>query len=225
VLQAWKEDAEEDRQVRTTMPDSQVPEFNRHIALMNGANQRLGPFVILLYALVEKLGLRYGWLLTLQLWDMQDLQVALALAEGGEAAKGKNARQEAQAEQALLARLMEAFKDSPVTEDLAADTVYWLPASFFVRFLGVWEMAVGLGLLLPVALRVTLLLFWAQMAGTFLVLVIHSGLSFQSSNPLLLTMTGEFVIKNLVLITAGLVIGSTVRNRPASPSTRSSRAA
>ncbi len=105
---------------------------------------------------------------------------------------------------------------SPVA-DLVADTVYWLPASFFVRFLGVWEMAVGLGLLLPVALRVTLLLFWAQMAGTFLVLVIHSGLSFQSSNPLLLTMTGEFVIKNLVLITAGLVIGSTVRNRPASP--------
>jgi len=102
---------------------------------------------------------------------------------------------------------------SPVA-DLVADTVYWLPSGFFVRFLGVWEIAVGLGLLLPVALRLTLLLFWAQMAGTFLVLVIHPGLSFQSSNPLLLTITGEFVIKNLVLITAGLVIGSTVRGRP-----------
>ncbi|MFQ5880526.1 MAG: hypothetical protein ACE5IZ_10190 [Dehalococcoidia bacterium] len=102
---------------------------------------------------------------------------------------------------------------SPVA-DLVADTVYWLPSGFFVRFLGVWEIAVGLGLLLPVALRLTLLLFWAQMAGTFLVLVIHPGLSFQSSNPLLLTITGEFVIKNLVLITAGLVIGSTVRRRP-----------
>lgn len=101
---------------------------------------------------------------------------------------------------------------SPVA-DLVADTVYWVPPSFFVRFLGAWEMVVGLGLLLAVALRITLFLFWAQMAGTFLVLVIHPGLSFQSDNPLLLTMTGEFVIKNLVLIAAGLVIGSTVRKR------------
>ncbi len=99
---------------------------------------------------------------------------------------------------------------SPVA-DLVADTVPWLPADFFVRFLGVWEVAIGLGLLLPVALRLTLLLFFLQMAGTFLVLVIQPGEAFQSGNPLLLTVSGEFVIKNLVLITAGLVVGSTVR--------------
>ncbi len=103
---------------------------------------------------------------------------------------------------------------SPVA-DLVADTVYWVPAGFFVRFLGVWEITVGLGLLLPLALRLTLFLFWAQMAGTFLVLLIHPDLSFQSNNPLLLTMTGEFVIKNLVLIAAGLVIGSSVRRKRA----------
>ena len=101
---------------------------------------------------------------------------------------------------------------SPVA-DLVTSTVYWVPSSFFVRFLGAWEMTVGVGLLLPIALRITLFLFWAQMAGTFLVLVVHPALSFQGSNPLLLTLTGEFVIKNLVLITAGLVIGSTVRRR------------
>ena len=78
---------------------------------------------------------------------------------------------------------------------------------------GGWEIAVGVGLLVPVALRLTLLLFWAQMAGTFLVLVIHPDLSFQGQSPLLLTLTGEFVIKNLVLITAGLVIGSTVARK------------
>ena len=106
---------------------------------------------------------------------------------------------------------------SPVA-DLVADTVYFLPADSFVRFLGVWEIVVGLGLLFPVALRLVLLLFWAQMAGTFLVLVVHPGLSFQNDNPLLLTVTGEFVVKNLVLITAGLVIGATVRRgRPTGP--------
>jgi len=99
---------------------------------------------------------------------------------------------------------------SPV-EDLVADTVYWVDADSFIVLLGVWEIVVGLGLLIPIALRITLALFWAQMAGTFLVLIVHPGLSFQDGNPLLLDLTGEFVIKNLVLIAAGLVIGSTVR--------------
>ena len=105
--------------------------------------------------------------------------------------------------------MLKAIDRSPVAE-LVADTVYWLPSGIFVRFLGAWELVVGVGLLVPVALRLTLLLFWAQMIGTFLVLVVHPGLSFQDGNPLLLTMTGEFVIKNLVLITAGLVIGSSL---------------
>ena len=107
--------------------------------------------------------------------------------------------------------VLKVIDRSPVA-DLVASTAYWLPSGFFVRFLGVWEIIVGLGLLIPVALRLTLLLFWAQMAGTFLVLIVHPGLSFQDSNPFLLTMTGEFVVKNLVLITAGLVIGSSLRN-------------
>ena len=98
---------------------------------------------------------------------------------------------------------------SPVA-DLVAQTVYWLPPAFFVRFLGWWELVIGVGLLSGVALRLILLLFWLQMAGTFLVLVLRPELAFQSGNPLLLTVTGEFVIKNLVLIAAGLVIGSTV---------------
>ncbi len=108
--------------------------------------------------------------------------------------------------------VMKVVDRSPVA-DLVASTVYWLPADPFVRFLGAWEVIVGLGLLFPVALRLTLLLFWAQMAGTFLVLVVHPGLSFQDGNPLLLTLTGEFVVKNLVLICAGLVIGSSLRGR------------
>ena len=99
---------------------------------------------------------------------------------------------------------------SPV-EDLVASTVYWLPAENFVRFLGIWEVLVGVGLLIPVALRLTLLLFWMQMAGTFLVLIINPGESFVDGNPLLLSTIGEFVIKNLVLIAAGIVIGTTVR--------------
>ncbi len=102
---------------------------------------------------------------------------------------------------------------SPV-EALVKDTVYFLPEDPFFVILGVWEIAVGFGLLIPVALRLTLLLFWAQMIGTFLALIVLPGRSFQDGNPLLLDVPGEFVVKNLVLIAAGLVIGSTVRRRP-----------
>lgn len=96
---------------------------------------------------------------------------------------------------------------------LVSNTVYWLPAKIFVPFLGLWEIAVGLGLFLGIALRLTLFLFWLQMAGTFLVLVRKPDVAFQSGNPLLLTQTGEFVVKNLVLIAAGIIIGGSVRQR------------
>jgi putative oxidoreductase len=105
---------------------------------------------------------------------------------------------------------LKVLQVSPVA-DLVAQTVYWVPAAFFVPFLGVWEIAVGLGLLFRIALRLTLLFFFLQMAGTFLVLIMHPDLSFQGGNPLLLTTLGEFVVKNLVLLTAGVVIGSTVQ--------------
>jgi uncharacterized membrane protein YkgB len=101
---------------------------------------------------------------------------------------------------------------SPV-EDLVTDTVYWVDADFFIVLLGVWEILIGVGLLLGVALRLVLLLFFAQMIGTFLTVVIHPGRVFEDGNPLLLTVTGEFIVKNLVLIAAGIVIGSTVRHR------------
>lgn len=99
---------------------------------------------------------------------------------------------------------------SPVAE-LVASTVPWIPSVLFVPFLGIWEVIVGLGLLFSWKLRLILLLFWLQMAGTFLVLLTQPDIAYQGGNPLLLTTEGEFVIKNLILITAGLVVGSTVR--------------
>ena len=101
---------------------------------------------------------------------------------------------------------------SPVF-DLVANSVYWISPDFFVPFLGYWEILVGIGLLFRFQLRLTLLLFWLQMAGTFIVLIVQPDIAFQAGNPLLLTTEGEFVIKNLILITAGLVIGSTIQDK------------
>lgn len=107
---------------------------------------------------------------------------------------------------------LKVVESSPVG-DLVANTVYWFRPEVFVPLLGYWEIVVGLGLLTGKALRTTLVFFLLQMAGTFLVLVIKSDVAFQDGNPLLLTTEGEFVIKNLILISGGLVVGSTIETR------------
>ena len=108
---------------------------------------------------------------------------------------------------------LKIFGVSPVAE-LVANTVYWLNPDWFVPLLGMFEAVVGLGLLLGRALRIVLALFALQMLGTFLVLIVQPEVAFLESNPLLLTTEGEFVIKNLVLLSAGLLIGSRLKALP-----------
>jgi uncharacterized membrane protein YkgB len=105
---------------------------------------------------------------------------------------------------------LKVFGVSPVS-DLVAATVYWVDPDWFVVSLGVVEMLVGAGLILRRAMRIILAVFLAQMAGTFLVVILLPDIAFQDGNPLKLTVEGEFVIKNLVLLSAGLVVGSMVR--------------
>jgi putative oxidoreductase len=99
---------------------------------------------------------------------------------------------------------------SPVYE-LVADTVPFLPGDLVVPAFGVLEVVIGIGLLLGIGLRVVLLFLVLQMLGTFLVWVTQPGESFQDGNPLLLTTAGEFVLKNLVLIAAAMVVGGKLR--------------
>lgn len=63
-----------------------------------------------------------------------------------------------------------------------------------------------MGLLFGLARRIILPLFAGQMGGTFLVLVMRPDVAFQHGNLLLLTVEGEFVVKNLVLLSAGLLV-------------------
>jgi uncharacterized membrane protein YkgB len=108
---------------------------------------------------------------------------------------------------------LKVFGVAPVSE-LVASVVYWVDPKWLVPVLGVLEVGVGLGLLLSVGMRLVLFVFLAQMIGTFLVLIIRPDIAFQDGNPLLLTTEGEFVIKNLVLISAGLTVGARLRSLP-----------
>jgi uncharacterized membrane protein YkgB len=108
---------------------------------------------------------------------------------------------------------LKVFGVTPVAE-LVSSVVYWVDPDWFVPFLGFLEIAVGLGLLFSVGMRIVLFVFVAQMIGTFLVLIIRPDIAFQNGNPLLLTTEGEFVIKNLVLISAGLTVGARLQSFP-----------
>lgn len=90
---------------------------------------------------------------------------------------------------------------------LIAQTYSFLPTSGFLLILGWWEIAIGACLLSRHALRIALALLWLQMAGTFFAVLLSPALFYLNNNPLLLTVEGEFVVKNIVLTAAGLVIG------------------
>ena len=95
---------------------------------------------------------------------------------------------------------------SPVA-DLVSRTYSFFPEPGFLLFLGSWEVAIGIGLILKITLRTTLALLWLQMSGTFTALLLDPSTFFVHSNIFLLTTQGEFVIKNLVFIAASIVIG------------------
>lgn len=101
-----------------------------------------------------------------------------------------------------------ALKVAGVTpvQDLIADTVPWLDARWLVPALGWFEVAIGLALVAGYHLRWVCAAMVAHLCGTFLTVLTQPDALFRDGNPLMLTMTGEFVAKNLVLITAGLVV-------------------
>jgi uncharacterized membrane protein YphA (DoxX/SURF4 family) len=76
--------------------------------------------------------------------------------------------------------------------------------------LAVWECLIGLGLIFGVFLRATLLLLFLQMPGTITPLFLFPHEAF-TVIPWAPTLEGQYIIKNLVLVSAGLVVGATVR--------------
>lgn len=97
-------------------------------------------------------------------------------------------------------------------EDLVRATVPFLPGDLFLPFLGLWEVAIGLGFLTGRALRITILLLFLQMPGTLSPVVLLPDRVF-THFPFGLTLEGQYIVKNVVLIAAALVIGATVRGR------------
>tara|TARA_Y100001936_G_scaffold124177_1_gene121475 strand:+ start:835 stop:1272 length:438 start_codon:yes stop_codon:yes gene_type:complete len=96
-------------------------------------------------------------------------------------------------------------------QELVENTVYWFEnPKTFVPILGIWEVVIGITMIVKPLIRVSIFLLFIQMPGTFLPLVLFPEVCF-TNFPFGLTLEGQYIVKNLIIISAALVVGSTVR--------------
>ena len=102
--------------------------------------------------------------------------------------------------------------DLSPAQQLVKDTVYWMPflsAESWTYVIGVWEVLIAICFLFKRTTLIAMILLFLQMSGTFLPLLILPEITFQNSNPFLPTLEGQYIIKNIIIITAALIIGRT----------------
>jgi uncharacterized membrane protein YphA (DoxX/SURF4 family) len=110
---------------------------------------------------------------------------------------------------------LKLFPGASPAELLAGRTIETLsgglvPRATALPVLAIWEVAIGVGLLIGRGMRVTLLLLFVQMLGTITPLFLFPGETF-TTFPLAPTLEGQYIIKNVVLVAAAIVLGATVR--------------
>lgn len=111
--------------------------------------------------------------------------------------------------------LLKFFPSASPAEDLAARTIEALSGGLVgpalsLPLLATWESLIGLGLLTGIWMRATLFLLAVQMLGTLTPLVLFPSETF-TTFPIAPTLEGQYIIKNVVLIGAAMVVGATVR--------------
>jgi uncharacterized membrane protein YkgB len=100
-------------------------------------------------------------------------------------------------------------------EVLVTETVFWWKPEFFIPILGICEVLIGLGLLIKKLIPFTILLLLMHMMVTFFPVFILKKTCFDLF-PVVPTLVGQYIIKNIVLITGALVVLSkfnTAKNR------------
>ena len=117
--------------------------------------------------------------------------------------------------------VLKFFPGLSPAQDLAARTIEQLSfgivqPSVSLPVLAAWECLIGIGLISGRFLRATLLLLFVQMLGTMTPLVLFPAETF-TVFPIAPTLEGQYIIKNIVLVSAAMVVGATVRGGQLEP--------
>jgi uncharacterized membrane protein YkgB len=113
--------------------------------------------------------------------------------------------------------VLKFFPGFSPAEDLAKLTIYKLTFGVIepdmsLLLLAIWETCIGLILIAGIFQRVVMPIVLLHMLFTFSPFLLLPKLSF-SNQPLVLTLVGQYIIKNLIIISAILVIGSYNSNK------------
>ena len=109
---------------------------------------------------------------------------------------------------------LKLFPGLSPAEDLVRNTIYFVDPDIFLPVLAIWEVLIGIGFLLGFFThkfeRLTILLLFLQMPGTALPLILLPEVVWMRF-PFVLTLEGQYIIKNLAIIGSALALGATVR--------------
>lgn len=117
--------------------------------------------------------------------------------------------------------VLKFFPGASPAEALAGRTIDVLtfgaiPQDVALRILAIWEVAIGIGLFVGRWMRAVLLLLFVQMLGTIAPLFLFPSETF-TVFPVAPTLEGQYIIKNVVIVAAAIVLGATVRGGELSP--------
>lgn len=109
-------------------------------------------------------------------------------------------------------------------EDIATRTIDIISfglvkAPFSMPILATWETLIGIGFLTGRFMRVTAILMYMQMVGTLVPLFIFPAETFFMP-PLVPKLEGQYILKNIIIITGGMVVfaysrGKMISKQPA----------
>ncbi|MBI1932370.1 MAG: DoxX family protein [Ignavibacteriales bacterium] len=113
--------------------------------------------------------------------------------------------------------ILKFFPGVSPAQQLASKTINnltfgFIPPEISINLLALWEVLIGIGLLTGAFMRATLFLLFLQMIGTLTPIFIFPNEVF-TQIPYAPTLEGQYIIKNLVIISAGIVLGSKVREK------------
>jgi uncharacterized membrane protein YkgB len=111
--------------------------------------------------------------------------------------------------------ILKFFPGASPAEQLAGRTIETLtgglvPQATALPILAAWEVAIGVGLFVGRWMRAVLLLLFVQMLGTITPLFLFPTETF-TTFPIAPTLEGQYIIKNIVIVSAAIVLGATVR--------------
>ena len=82
-----------------------------------------------------------------------------------------------------------------------------------MKLLAIWEVCIGLGFILGIYTRFVVVIFLTHMTFTFTPLFILPELSFTHA-PYAFTLVGQYIVKNVVFILAGILIYQNIEKKP-----------